>query len=188
MAPGGGGAKSGGALPKLRILCPKTAFFGPKRPQNPVITAKRRPRVPTLHMFLNWLVNKSPFLPSSSTICPRNSPKMAKNGLIVRYLCPTHPKPRRRRILGYVAQNQVPRARIPTGTPHFLWFPSLRIAQRDLYNLVPVVSSFSRRAAQPAHSGGQRWVNQGARGKKNVIFQSCSYTTGDAQTSGFGPF
>ena len=42
-------------------------------------------------MCLSWLVNKSPFLPSSSTICPRNSPKMAKNGLTVRYLCPTHP-------------------------------------------------------------------------------------------------
>ena len=183
MAPQGGGAKSGGALPKLRILCPKTAFFGPKRPQNPVITAKRRQRVPTLHMC-----HKSPFLPSSCTICPRHSPKIAKNGLTVRYLCPTHPKPRRRRILGYVAQNQVPRARIPPATPHFLWFPSLRIAQRDPYNLLPMVSSFSRRAAQPAHSRGQRWVNHGARGKKNDIFQSWSYTTRDAQTSGFGPF
>ena len=38
MAPrggGGGGAKSGGALPELRILWPKTAFFGPKPPRNP---------------------------------------------------------------------------------------------------------------------------------------------------------
>ena len=174
MAPRGGGAKSGGTLPKLRILCPKTAFFGPKWPQNPIITAKRRQSLPTPHMCLDWLVNKSPFLPSSSTICPRNSPTMAKNRLIVRYLCPTHPKPRRRRILGYVAQNQVPRARIPPANPHFLWFPSLRIAQRDPYNPVPVVTSFSRRAAQPAHSGRQRWVNEGARGEKNDIFQSCS--------------
>ena len=30
--PGDGGAKLGGALPKPRILCPKAAFFGPKRP------------------------------------------------------------------------------------------------------------------------------------------------------------
>ena len=126
MAPRGAGATSGGALPKLRILCPKTAFFGPKRPQNRVITAKRRQRVPTLHMCLNWLVNKSPFLPSSSTICMRNGPKMAKNGLNMRYLCPTRPKPRTGRILGYVAQNQVPRAPIPPATPHLLWFPSLR--------------------------------------------------------------
>ena len=30
MAPRGGGAKTGGALPKLRILCPKIALFRPK--------------------------------------------------------------------------------------------------------------------------------------------------------------
>ena len=122
-------------------------------------------------MRLNCRVTKSPLLPSNSTICPRNSLKMAKNGLTVRYLCPTHPKPRRRRILGYVAQNQVPRAPSPPATPHFLWFPSLRIAQRDPYTLVPVVTSYSRRAAQPAHSGGQRWVNQGARGEKMIFFK-----------------
>ena len=45
VVPRGGGAKSGGALPKLRILCPKTALFGPKGPQNPVKTAKRRQTV-----------------------------------------------------------------------------------------------------------------------------------------------
>ena len=174
MVPRGGGAKSGGALPKLRILCPKAAFFGPKWPQNPLKTTKRSETVATLHMRLDFTVSKSPLVPFNSTICPRNGPKMAKNGLTVRYLCTKHPKPRRRRILGYVAQNQVPRARIPPATPHFLWFPSLRIAQRDPYTPVPVVTSFSWRAAQPAHSGGQRWVNQGARGEKNDIFQSCS--------------
>ena len=174
MAPRGGGAKSGGALPKLRILCPKTALFGPKRPRNPVITAKRRQTAPTLHMRHHCPVNKSPFVPSSSTICPRNGPKMAKNGLTVRYLCPTQPKPRTGRILGYVAQNQVLRAPIPPATPHFLWFPSLRIAQRDPYTLVLVVTSCSRRAAQPTQSGGQRWVHQGPRGEKNDFFQSKS--------------
>ena len=80
LAPRGGGAKSGGALPKLRIFCPKTAFFGPKRPRNPVITAKRRQTVHTLHVRHHCPVNKSLFLPSSSTICPRNGPKMTKNG------------------------------------------------------------------------------------------------------------
>ena len=188
VAPRGGGAKSGGALPKVSILCPKTAFFGPKRPRNPVTTAKRRQTVPTLHVRHHCLVNKSPLLPSSSPICPRNGPKMAKNGLNVRYLCPTQPKPRTGRILGYVAQNQVPRAPIPPATPHFLWFPSLIIAQRDPYNLVPVVTSCSRCVAQPAHSGGQRWVHRGPWGEKNDFFQSCSMTTWDAQTSVFGPF
>ena len=68
--------------PKLRILCPKTAFFGPKRPRNPLKTAKRRETVRTLRVCLDCPVTKSPFLPSSSTICPRNGPKMAKNGLM----------------------------------------------------------------------------------------------------------
>ena len=75
MAPRGGGAKSGGALPKLRILCPKTAFFGPKRPRNPVKTAKRSKTVATLHVRLDFTVSKSPLVPFNSTICPRNGPK-----------------------------------------------------------------------------------------------------------------
>ena len=78
--PRGGGAKSGGALPKPRILCPKTAFFDPKQPRNPFKTTKRRETVATLHVRLDCPVAKSPLLPSNSTICPRNGPKMAKNG------------------------------------------------------------------------------------------------------------
>ena len=81
MAPLGGGAKSGGALPKLCILhfafC-KTAFFGPKRPQTQVITAKRRETVATLHVRLECPLTKNFLPPSSSTICPRNGPKMAQ--------------------------------------------------------------------------------------------------------------
>ena len=80
---------------------------------------------------LDCPVTKSPFLPSSSTTCPRNGSKMAQNGLNVRSLHQTCPKPRTGRILGYVAQNQIPRARSPAANPHCLWFPSLRIAQRD---------------------------------------------------------
>ena len=170
MAPRGGGAKSGGALPKLRFLCPKTAFFGPKRPRNPLKRAKQRGTVPTLHVRLDCPVTKSPFLPSSSTICPTNGPKMAKNGLNVRCLCQSGPKPRTGRILVYVAQNPIPRAPIPPATPHFLWFPSLRIAQRDAKTPVPVVTWWSRRAVQPAHSWGQRWVHRGPRGEKKFFF------------------
>ena len=70
--------KSGGALPKLRILCPKTAFFGPKRPQNPIKTAKRSKTVATLHVRLDFTVSKSPLVPFNSTICPRNGPKRRK--------------------------------------------------------------------------------------------------------------
>ena len=73
---------------------------------------------------------------------------MAKNGLNVRCLCQTGPKPRTGRILGYVAQTRIPRAPIPPATPHFLWFPSLRIAQRAADTPVPVVTWSSRRAGQ----------------------------------------
>ena len=41
--------------------------------------------------------------------------------------------------------------------PTFCGF-HLGIAQRDPYTPVPVVASCSRRAAQPAHGWGQRWV------------------------------
>ena len=34
---------------------------------------------------------------------------------------------------------------------------------------VPVVTWCSRRAGQPTHSGGQRWVHQGPQGEKNIF-------------------
>ena len=151
---------------------PQNRLFWPKTAPNPVITAKGRQTVPTLHVRHHCPVNKSPVLPSSSTICPKNGPKMAKNGLSVHYLCPTEPKPRTGRILGYLAQNQLPGAPTAPATPLLLWFPSLRIAQRDPYTLVPVVT----------------WCTGVPGAKKKDFFQSCSYTTWDAQTSVFGTF
>ena len=117
MAPRGGGGKPGGALPEPGFLCPRTASFGPKRPHNPIKMAKGRETVLILHVRLDCPVTESFFLPSSSTICPRNGPKMAKNGLNVRRLCQTSPKPRTGHILGYVAQNRIPRAPNPPATP-----------------------------------------------------------------------
>ena len=119
------------ALPKLRILCPKPAFFGPKQSRNPLKTDKRREMARTLHVRLNCPLTKSPLLPSKSATCPKNGPKMAKNGLNVRYLCQTSPTSRTGRILGYVAQIRNRRAPSPPATPHLLWFPSLGIAQPD---------------------------------------------------------
>ena len=52
----------------------------------------------------------------------------------------------------------------------------------------PVVTWCSRRAGQPTHHGGQRWVRRVLRAKKMIFFQSCSQTTEDAQTSVFRPF
>ena len=75
MAARGGGAKSGGALPKLRSFGPKTAIFRPKQPYYRFKTAKRRQTAATLHVRLDFLVTKGPLVPSNSTICPRNGPK-----------------------------------------------------------------------------------------------------------------
>ena len=102
MAPRGGGAKSGGALPKLRILCPRTAFLAQNGPKDPVKMAKRGQTVATLHVRLNCFLTESLRLPSNSTICPRNAPKMAKHGPDVRCLCQTRPKPRTGHMLGYI--------------------------------------------------------------------------------------
>ena len=71
--------------------------------------------------------------------------------------------------VGYVAQNRIPRAPIPPATPHFLWLPSLRIAQRATETLVLVLTWWSRRAARPAHGGGQRWVHQVPRAKESFF-------------------
>ena len=98
------------------------------------------------------------------------SEKRPKNGLNVRCLCPTGPKPRTGRILGYMAENPIRRAPIPPATPHFWLFPSLRFAQRDAWTLVSVVTWWSRRAAEPEHSWGHRWVHQGPQGEKKIFF------------------
>ena len=98
-------------------------------------------------------------------------PKDGQKWLAVRYLCSTQPKPRTGRILGYVAQNQVPRAPIPPATPRFLWFPSLRIAQQ-----IPTPSyRWSLGGAGGQHSPrtiGGKGVSTGVPGaKKNYFFK-----------------
>ena len=89
-----GGAKSGRALTKQHILCPKTSFFGPKRLRNPVKTDKRRKGVRTMHVRLDSLVTKHPWFTSKSTMCPRHGPKMAKNGPKLRTFCVNNPQNR----------------------------------------------------------------------------------------------
>ena len=87
--------------------------------------------------------------PSSSMICLRNGPKgppKAPNA-------DSH-KPRIGHIFGYMAQDSIPRAPTPPATPHFLWFPPLKIAQTDAYTLVIRPT----RLRQAASSSPNRWV------------------------------
>ena len=80
----------------------------------------------TFHVRLDFLVSKSPLRPSNSTICPGNGPKKPAEAPNA----DSH-KPRIGHIFGYMAQNAILRAPTPPATPHFLWFPPLRIAQTD---------------------------------------------------------
>ena len=96
---------------------------------------------------------------------PKKAPKSPK----ICGMCTNTPKPRTGRILGYVAQDGIWRAPSPPATPHFLWFLSLRIAQRDTQTPVPLVTWCSRRAGQPTHSWGPTRVHQGPQEEK-IIF------------------
>ena len=107
-------------------LGPKTAIFGPEKPWNTFKTAKRRETVGTLHVPLDFPVSTSSLRPSNSMICPGNAPKRPPEAP----KADSH-KPRIGHIFGYTAQNAIPRAPTPPATPHFLWFPPLKIAQRD---------------------------------------------------------
>ena len=127
----GRGRQVGRCPPKTAYFVPQNNFFWPQTALILSPNGQTRQTVPTLHVRLDCRVTKSPLLPSTSTICPRNGPKLTYHGVNVRCLCQTRPKPTMGRILGYVAQNRIPRAPSPPATPHLLWFPSLLIAQRD---------------------------------------------------------
>ena len=106
-------------------LGPKSAICGPKKPRNTFKTVKRRETVGTLHVRLDFPVSTSSLWPSNSMICPGNGPTRPPQALNA----DSH-KPRKNHIFGYMAQNAIPRAPAPPATPHFLWSPPLRIAQR----------------------------------------------------------
>ena len=101
----------------------KTAIFGPKKPWNTFKAAKRRETVGTLNLRLDFPVSTSSLRPSNSTICPGNGPKSPQEAPNA-----DNHKPRIGHIFGYMAQNAIPRAPTPPATPHFLWFPPLKIA------------------------------------------------------------
>ena len=177
MAPRGGGAKFGGALPNLRILCPKIAFFGPKRPRNPVITAKRRQTVPTLHVRLDFRVTKSSLSPPNSTICPRNGPKGRQKAPKSAQCAPAPRNQERAVSWAMWLKSEFRGHLVHTQPPTFCGFQA-----SELLNELPRPPyqwSLGGAGGQP----GPRTV--GANGgstrvpgaKKNYFFQSCSQTT-----------
>ena len=83
VAPRGGGAKWGGALPKLSFLCPKIGFFFflPKTAPEPIQSDKRQETVATTHMPMIALGQRALSCPRT----PRYVRKTAKK-------CPKWPR------------------------------------------------------------------------------------------------
>ena len=174
--------------PQSARFSAKNSHFSPKRAPQPGQNAQTKgngghnTRAACLHRIRE--PSGALQLHSMSEKRPKKTPKSPK----ICAICTNTPKPSTGRILGYMAQDRVPRAPSAPATPHFLWFASLRIGQQDAWTPVQVVTWWSRRVAGPAHGWGQRWVHQGPRGEKNDFFQNCSQTTWDARTSVFSPF
>ena len=122
MASRGGGAKSGGALSNLRCFGPKTAIFGPKQPQNPGETPKRKDSVSTLHVRLDFTVSKSSLVPFISTIRPRNGPKRRQKAPKTCAMRTNTPKPSTGRILGYVLKSEFRGRLVHPQAPTFCGF------------------------------------------------------------------
>ena len=85
----------------------------------------------TLHVRLDFAVSTSPLVPFNSTIKCEKRPKKAPKSPKICAMCTNPAKPSTGLILGYVAHIRIPRAPSPPAIPHFLWFPSLGIAQTD---------------------------------------------------------
>ena len=123
--PGTGFASGGPQFQKLHFTA-KNSHFWAKKALEHIQNGQRRETVGTLHMQLDFPVSMSSLPPSNSMICPGNGPKRPPEAPNA----DSH-KPRIGHIFGYMAQNAIPRAPTPPTTPHFLWFPALRIAQTE---------------------------------------------------------
>ena len=75
MANRGGGAKSGDALPNLRIYLAKNSHFSLKTALVRVQNSQTKANRCTVGMQLDFLATKGTLIPFNSMICPRNCPK-----------------------------------------------------------------------------------------------------------------
>ena len=86
--------------------------------------------------------------------------------------CRTTPKPRTGCILGYVAQNRIPKVPSPPATPYFLWFPhnhpTRRLGPHTGGQLVEPEGSPGR--ARWGHTVGANGGYTGALGAKKKVF------------------
>ena len=153
--------------PKTPLFVSQISLFGPKWPRNPFKMAKGGEKVCTLHVRFDFVITKSPLLPSNSKICRRNAPKMAKHGPNLCSLCQTAPKPRTGRILGYVAQIRIPTAPNQPATSH--GFQASKLPNERPRPRYRRARGGAGGQSGPAHGGGQLCVHQGPRGKKTIF-------------------
>ena len=73
----------------------------------------------TLRVHLDFLVRKGHLLPSTSTIFPRNGPKMAKNAKEYAHFASSRRKPKTGPNPGLGGSYPNLRVPIPLATPHF---------------------------------------------------------------------
>ena len=166
----GQGRQAGRCPPKLAHFVPQNSLFGPKRPRNPLKTAKRTPTGATLHVRLNWPVTNSPFLSSNSTICPRTGPKMAKNGLECAQLVLSNPKPKNGPYLGLRGSKPNSEGTESTCNP-----PLFVVSQPQICPTRHLDPRTSGHLVEPEDSPARaRWGPmvdpQGSRGGKNHFF------------------
>ena len=123
--PGTGFASGGPQFQKLHFRA-KNSHLWAKKALEHIQNGQTKGNGGYIHVRLDLPVSTSSLRPSNSMICPGNGPKRPPEAPNA----DSH-KPRIGHIFGYMAQNAILRAPTPPATPHFLWFPPLKIAQTD---------------------------------------------------------
>ena len=123
--PGMGLARGGPRFQKLQFRAKNSQFWAEKALIH-IQNGQTKGNDGYNHVQLDFSVSTSSLRPSNSMICPGNGPKRPQEAPNA----DSH-KPRIGHIFGYMALNAIPRAPTPPATPHFWWFPALKIAQTD---------------------------------------------------------
>ena len=129
--PGTGVASGGPQFQKLQFRAKNSHFLGLNSPR----THSKRPNKGKVWVHsmsgLTFVCQRALYGPLTPPYVSETGQKGPKKPKILCRLAGDSHKPRTGHIFGYMAQNAIPRAPTPPATPHFLWFPPLRIAQTD---------------------------------------------------------
>ena len=149
-----GFASGGPQFQKLQLRA-KNSYFWAKKALEHIQNGQTKGNNGALHVRLEFPVSTSSLRPSNSMICPGNGTKRPPEAPNV-----NSRKPKIGHIFGYMAQNAIPRAPTPPATPHFLWFPPLKIAQTDAYTPIPRPTRLRQAASSSPNRWVPKWVNR----------------------------